>query len=75
MLYGQVSEDHCWIVLSPKGGREATVEVTTDNAPKRGMVVGAAAWQGWLYCGGHATLCSQQVSSRCVDTWENLRHD
>ena len=57
----QVSEDHCWIVLDPEGGREASVEVTTDNAPKRGLPAGEAAWQGWLYSGGHATLCSQQV--------------
>ena len=51
-------------MLSPEGGREASVEVTTDNAPKRGLEVEAKHWEGWLYSGGHAMLCSQQVGDQ-----------
>ena len=58
----QVSEDHCWINFDPDGGRGGTVEVTTDTAAKRGQAVGEEAWQGWLYTGGHAVLCSPKVS-------------
>lgn len=57
----QVSEDHCWLNTDPEGGREGTIEVTTDSPAKRALPVGAAAWQGWLYSGGHAPLCSHKV--------------
>ena len=57
----QVSEDHCWLNCDPGAGREGTIEVTTDSAAKRALPVDAAAWQGWLYSGGHAPLCSHQV--------------
>ncbi len=57
----QVSEDHCWLNTDPEAGREGTIEVTTDSAAKRALPVDAAAWQGWLYSGGHAPLCSHQV--------------
>ncbi len=60
-LCSQVSEDHCWLNCDPGGGREGTIEVTTDSAAKRALPVDAAAWQGWLYSGGHAPLCSHQV--------------
>ena len=60
--YGpQVSEDHCWLNMSADGRREGTCEITTDNVPKRALAVEAAAWEGWLYSGGHAVLCSPQV--------------
>ncbi len=59
----QVSEDHCWLNTDPEAGREGTIEVTTDSAAKRALPVDAAAWQGWLYSGGHAPLCSHQVLS------------
>lgn len=59
----QVSEDHCWINYDPNGGREGTVEVTTDNASRRGQAVSADAWDGWLYSGGHAVLCTPKVPS------------
>ena len=59
----QVSEDHCWVNFSPDGSREGSVEVTTDAAASRGKVVSEAAWQGWLYTGGHAVLCSNKASS------------
>ena len=59
----QVSEDHCWINLDPVGAcREDTVESTTDTAAKRGLPVSEAAWRGWLYSGGRATLCTPQAS-------------
>lgn len=58
----QVSEDHCWVNLDPEGGREGSVEVTTDTASKRGKAVSEASWRGWLYTGGHAVLCCPQVS-------------
>jgi hypothetical protein len=54
----QVSEDHCWVQLGGASVREASVEVTTDTAAKRGLPVAADAWAGWLYSGGHAVLCS-----------------
>ena len=57
----QVSEDHCWLNTDPEGGRGGTIEVTTDGAAKRALPVDAAAWQGWLYSGGHAPVCSHQV--------------
>ena len=57
----QVSEDHCWLNLSADGRREGTCEITTDSVPKRALAVEAAAWDGWLYSGGHAVLCSPQV--------------
>ena len=58
----QVSEDHCWLTLDPEhGSREASVEITTDTAAKRGLPVSEAAWCGWLYSGGKASLCSRQV--------------
>ena len=57
----QVSEDHCWLNTDPEGGRGGTIEVTTDSAAKRALPVDAAAWQGWLYSGGHAPLCSNMV--------------
>ena len=57
----QVSEDHCWLNTDPAGGREGTIEVTTDSAAKRALPVDAAAWQGWLYSGGHAPVCSHKV--------------
>lgn len=59
----QVSEDHCWLNMDAEGRREGTIEVTTDNAAKRALPVEAAAWQGWLYSGGHAPLCSPQVAT------------
>jgi len=55
--------DHCWLNTDPEAGREGTIEVTTDSAAKRALPVDAAAWQGWLYSGGHAPLCSHQVLS------------
>ena len=58
----QVSEDHCWINVDPEGSRDGTVEITTDTAAKRGQVVSADAWSGWLYTGGHAVLCSPKVT-------------
>ncbi|KAL4859226.1 Acyl-coenzyme A oxidase [Chlorella vulgaris] len=54
----QVSEDHCWVQLAADGGRLTSVEVTTDTPAKRGLPVAADAWSGWLYCGGHAVLCT-----------------
>lgn len=57
----QVSEDHCWLTLAEDGSREASVEVTTDAAAKRGLPADASAWDGWLYNGGRATVCSPQV--------------
>lgn len=57
----QVSEDHCWLTTDPAAGREGTIEVTTDSAAKRALPVDAAAWQGWLYSGGHAPVCSHKV--------------
>lgn len=68
----QVSEDHCWLNMSADGQREGTCEITTDNAPKRALAVEAAAWEGWLYSGGHAVLCSPQVrftSHQLVTHW------
>ncbi len=65
----QVSEDHCWLNTDPEAGREGTIEVTTDSAAKRALPVDAAAWQGWLYSGGHAPLCSHQVLSLPM-TWD-----
>lgn len=59
----QVSEDHCWLNTDPKGGRGGSIEVTTDSPAKRALPVDAAAWQGWLYSGGHAPLCSHKVPS------------
>ena len=47
--------------MDAEGRREGTIEVTTDNTAKRALPVEAAAWQGWLYSGGHAPLCSPQV--------------
>lgn len=61
VLLGQVSEDHCWLSLDGSGTRGAAVEVTTDTAAKRGLAPSEAAWAGWLYSGGHATVCSQKV--------------
>ena len=58
----QVSEDHCWLNTDPEGGREGTIEVTTDSVAKRALPVDAAAWQGWLYSGGHAPVCSHKVA-------------
>ena len=57
----QVSEDHCWLNTDPEGERAGTIEITTDSAVKRALPVDAAAWQGWLYSGGHAPLCSHKV--------------
>ena len=57
----QVSEDHCWINYNADGDREGSVEVTTDSAATRGRVVAGSAWQGWLYTGGHAVLCSPKA--------------
>ena len=57
----QVSEDHCWLNMSADGQREGSCEITTDNVPKRALAVDAAAWEGWLYSGGHAVICSPQV--------------
>ena len=37
------------------------VEITTDTAAKRGLAPSEDAWQGWLYLGGHATVCSHKV--------------
>ena len=58
----QISEDHCWLQLgnaAPRDThRDSSVEVTTDTAAKRGLPVDSDAWQGWLYCGGRATLCT-----------------
>lgn len=62
MACTQVSEDHCWLTLAEDGSREASVEVTTDTTAKRGLAADAAAWDGWLYNGGHATVCSPQVA-------------
>ena len=59
----QVSEDHCWINYCPEGSREGSIEVTTDSAAKRGKVVDEAAWQGWLYTGGEAVLCSPKATN------------
>jgi len=58
----QVSEDHCWVNYDPKGAREGSVEVTTDTAAKRGLAVSEERWQGWLYTGGHAVLCSPRMA-------------
>lgn len=58
----QISEDHCWIQLSNRSDRETTVEVTTDTAAKRGLPVSREAWEGWLYTGGHAVLCSPHAA-------------
>ena len=52
----QISEDHCWLNLGASGGRETSVEVTTDTPAKRGLPVAPDAWTGWLYTGGHAVL-------------------
>ncbi|KAL0027912.1 hypothetical protein WJX79_002394 [Trebouxia sp. C0005] len=67
----QVSEDHCWLNCDPGGGREGTIEVTTDSAVKRALPVDAAAWQGWLYSGGHAPLCSHQMTITAMITSMN----
>ena len=71
-LVAQVSEDHCFINLDAEAAcREETVECTTDTAAKRGLAVSLEAWQGWLYCGGRATLCSPQVRALgCLCTLE-----
>lgn len=61
LLSKQVSEDHCWLNTDLEAGRGGTIEVTTDSATKRALPVDAAAWQGWLYSGGHAPLCSHKV--------------
>ena len=58
----QVSEDHCWINYDSNGAREGSVEVTTDTAAKRGLAVSEDRWQGWLYTGGCAVLCTQKVN-------------
>lgn len=50
----------------PKGAREGSVEVTTDTAAKRGLAVSEERWQGWLYTGGHAVLCSPRVNLASV---------
>ncbi|KAL3136760.1 Menin [Trebouxia sp. C0009 RCD-2024] len=67
----QVSEDHCWLNTDPEGGREGTIEVTTDSPAKRALPVGAAAWQGWLYSGGHAPLCSHKMTIAAMVTSMN----
>lgn len=54
----QVSEDHCWLQTATPPIREASVEVTTDTAAKRGFPVAADAWRGWLYTGGAAVHCT-----------------
>jgi len=61
-VYIQVSEDHCWLTLSDKGWREESVEISTASKAKRASVVEAQAWDGWLYSGGHATVCSSGSS-------------
>ncbi len=71
-LCSQVSEDHCWLNTDPGGGREGTIEVTTDSAAKRALPVDAAAWQGWLYSGGHAPLCSHQVLNLPMTVYPEL---
>ncbi|KAK9861542.1 hypothetical protein WJX84_007248 [Apatococcus fuscideae] len=62
----QVSEDHCWLTLAESGEREASIEITTDAADKRGLPVDAAAWDGWLYSGGHATVCTPQMCAAAL---------
>mmetsp|Transcript_3189 Transcript_3189/g.7903 ORF Transcript_3189/g.7903 Transcript_3189/m.7903 type:complete len:524 (-) Transcript_3189:184-1755(-) len=62
-IYMQVSEDHCWITLSPEGAREDSVEITTDNKARRGAAVEQAAWDGWLYNGGGAVVCASPASA------------
>ena len=56
-VYMQVSEDHCFLNLDPAGGREGSVEVTTDTTAKRAKPAEPDAWAGWLYNGGHALMC------------------
>lgn len=67
----QVSEDHCWLNCDPEAERKGTVEVTTDSAAKRALPVDTAAWQGWLYSGGHAPLCSHQMTITAMITSMN----
>jgi hypothetical protein len=71
----QISEDHCWITLganpcSPHEGeqglRERSVEVTTATASKRGLAVEPAAWAGWLYAGGNATVCTPHQAAAAL---------
>lgn len=65
IMWRQVSEDHCWINMGADASREASVEVTTDTAAKRGLAPSEEAWRGWLYNGGHAVLCTPKVC--CTD--------
>ncbi len=46
----QVSEDHCWVSLDGSGQREASAELTTTNAAKRGAAVDEAVCGRWQFC-------------------------
>lgn len=48
--------------MGADGGRESSVEVTTDTAAKRGLAPSEEAWKDWLYNGGNAVLCTPKVS-------------
>jgi len=62
----ELSEDHCWLNIGL--GREDTIEVTTENAARRGEPVSAEAWGGWLYSQGHPTrLDSRSVLAAVVN--------
>jgi hypothetical protein len=67
----QISEDHCWLNLGPEGGRERSVEVTTDTPAKRGLPVSPEAWAGWLYTGGRAVLCTPHQALAALVTSVN----
>jgi hypothetical protein len=67
-VWFQVSEDHCFLNLEQDGRWEGSVEVTQDRH-KRGQQAEAHAWQGWLYGGGRALLCSpQQVITALINS-------
>ncbi|GMH40486.1 hypothetical protein BSKO_08390 [Bryopsis sp. KO-2023] len=64
----QVSEDHCWLTLDRSGGRLGSIEITTDRAEKRGLVVDESAWKGWLYCAGHGTVMDAKKALAAIVT-------
>ena len=42
------------------------MEVTTATASKRGLAVEPAAWAGWLYAGGNATVCTPHQAAAAL---------
>ena len=67
----QISEDHCWLNLGADGGRDTSVEVTTDAPAKRGLPVAPEGWAGWLYTGGRAVLCTPHQALAALVTSVN----